>query len=78
MHQAAPRDSVNLNSKGQKRSATLAAPDSGNLLSLMKEPPRETEKGYLVKLNYGFLETGPLKRQIRKLAQEQLKREQRK
>lgn len=74
LHLSAPRDSVNKNSKGQQRSATLAAPDTGNLLSIMSQTPEETSKGYRVGLNYLPLEDG-LKREIRGKTIERLKKE---
>ena len=75
LHMTAPRDSNYKNSKGLNRSATLAAPDTGKLLSIINTQPQELPDGWRVGLNYGFLEYGPLKRTILALTKQQLKNE---
>ena len=75
LHRNAPRDSSNVNSQGENRSATLAAPDTRNLLDILSQPVQETSNGYRAAMNYDVLENGPLKRQLRELTKERLKRE---
>lgn len=75
IHRNAPRDSEYINSQGLKRSATLAAVDTGNLLDIISQPVQETANGYRVAMNYAVLENGELQRQLREETKKRLKNE---
>jgi hypothetical protein len=75
LHRTAPRDSVYRNSKGLQRSASLAAPDTNNLLDILSSPVQQVGDAFRVAMNYDVLENGRLKRQLREETKKRLKNE---